>query len=250
VRAVNLMPGEDRAARAGRPAGSGGVVYVLLAGLAVMVALAGLWASSSSHVAARRATLAEVVAEARAAEARATRLAPYQAFATLAHARVSTVRWLSATRFDWAHGLHELSRVLPADVWLSSLDGSSGATGEAPSTTASAAPRPTFEFVGCTGSQAKVARLMARLRAADGVRDVRLQTSEKPDGAGDEDCPANGAGDPAFAIAIAFKAPGAARDAVDATGQVVARAAAPAGGGAAPPAVATDAPSTPATSER
>lgn len=221
MRAVNLIPGEDRASRAARSGDSGGVVYVLLGGLAVMVALACLWASANSQISSRQATLARATAEADAAEARAAGAAPFEAFAALADARVSTVTSLSTTRFDWAHSLHELSRVLPADVWLTSLDGNSGATGAAPSTTASAAPNPTFEFVGCTTTQARVARLMARLRAVDGVRDVSLKTSEKPDGGGGEDCPANAVSDPRFTITIAFKAPGKAHDAIDAAGQAV-----------------------------
>jgi Tfp pilus assembly protein PilN len=258
MRAVNLIPGEDRVSRAARSVDSGGFVYVLLGGLAVMVALAGLWASSTRQISSREAALGQVSAEADAAEARAAKAAPYEAFAALAHARVSTVTSLSTTRFDWAHSLHELSRVLPADVWLTSLDGSSGATGESPSTTESAAPNPTFEFVGCTSTQARVARLMARLRAVDGVRDVSLKTSEKPDGAGAEDCPANAVSDPKFTIAIAFKAPGAAKDAVDSAGQAVAdTAAAPSSSAnaSAPdtesaPAAAPSSSYTPATSER
>ncbi|MGH2942680.1 MAG: PilN domain-containing protein [Solirubrobacteraceae bacterium] len=266
MRAVNLMPGDDRAARAIRAAGTGGIVYVVLGGLAVMVALVGLWASSGNQISNRQATLDRVNVEARAAETRAAEAAPYETFATLAQARVSTVKSLSATRFDWAHSLRELSRVLPDDVWLTSLSGTSGASGAAPSTTANSAPAPTFEFVGCTDTQTKVAALMARLRAVDGVRDVDLKTSEKPDAAGDKDCPANSMSDPKFTIVIAFKAPGAAKDAVDATGQVVTdapaapatSAAAPAAATAAAPAAATtpapsaptSTPSNPATSER
>ena len=255
MRAVNLIPGEDRASRAARSTDSGGVVYVLLGGLAVMVALACLWANANSQISSRHATLDQVTAEADAAEARAARAAPYEAFAALADARVSTVTSLSTTRFDWAHSLHELSRVLPADVWLTSLDGNSGASGASPSTTASAAPNPTFEFVGCTGTQARVARLMARLRAVDGVRDVSLKTSEKPDGGGGEDCPANAVSDPKFTIAIAFKVPGAAHDAVDAAGQaVMGTAAAPSTSGAkdtaATPTAAPSSSSTPGTAER
>jgi Tfp pilus assembly protein PilN len=257
MRAVNLIPGEDRVSRAARSADSGGFVYVLLGGLAVMVALAGLWASSNSQISSRQATLGRVTTEAEAAEARAATAAPYEAFAALADARVSTVTSLSTTRFDWAHSLHELGRVLPADVWLTSLDGSSGATGASPSTTASAAPNPTFEFVGCTSTQAQVARLMARLRAVDGVRDVSLKTSEKPDGVGDEDCPANAVSDPKFTIAIAFKVPGASHEAVDAAGQAAtdtapesSTSAAAANDTAATPTAAPTSSPTPGTSER
>ena len=264
MRAVNLMPGDDRASRGGRSTGTGGIVYVLLGGLAVMVALAGLWTNSNTQISSRQTALAKVTIAADAAEARAAKEAPYEAYASLAEARVSTVASLSKTRFDWAHSLRELSRVLPADVWLTSLDGTSGATGEAPITTANAAPAPTFEFVGCTGTQAKVARLMARLRAVDGVRDVDLKTSEKPEAEGDQDCPANAPSDPKFTIVIAFKPPGAPKDTVDATGEVVtapaaapstttpaAAPAAPAAGTApAPTAAPSSSQSTPATSER
>lgn len=270
MRAVNLMPSGSGSARRTSSADSGGIVYVLLGGLAVMVALAGLWASSSKQISDRQASLTTVNAQADAAEARAAKAAPYEQFSALATARLSTVMSLSSTRFDWAHSLRELSRVLPDDVWLTSLNGSSGASSDAPTPTASAAPAPTFEFVGCTGTQAKVASLMARLRAVDGVRDVSLKTSEKPEAGGDESCPANTERDPKFTIVIAFKAPNAPKETVDESGQVVASiatpaatttatgAAAPAAAtGAATPAAATPAPtpastapSTPATSER
>jgi Tfp pilus assembly protein PilN len=242
MRAVNLMPGDSRGSHgAGSDSdGTGGIVYVLLGGLAFMVALAGLWAHLNNQISSRRAALDRVTIAAVAAETRAAEVAPYQAYASLADARMATVASLSSTRFDWAHSLRELSRVLPADVWLTSLDGSSGATGAAPTTTASAAPAPTFEFVGCTGTQTKVARLMARLRAVDGVRDVALKTSEKPDSVGDKDCPANAPSDPKFTIVITFKAPGSA-------GQVVTAQAAPATTPTTTP-VATTAPSTPSTS--
>jgi Tfp pilus assembly protein PilN len=260
MRAVNLMPGDDYGSGGAGSDGTGGIVYVLLGGLAVMVALAGLWANSNKQISSRQTALDRVTIAAIAAEARAAKAAPYEAYASLADARLATVASLSVTRFDWAHSLRELSRVLPADVWLTSLDGSSGATGQAPTTTASAAPAPTFEFVGCTDTQAKVARLMARLRAVDGVRDVDLKTSEKPEAGGDKDCPANAPSDPKFTIVIAFKTPGSAKDTVDAAGRVVTASVAPSTTAAATATAAaatapatTAAPSTsssPATSER
>ena len=225
MKAVNLMPRDVRVA--GGPAGSGSGVYVLLAGLAALVAIAALWAGAHKQVGDREATLAHVTAQAAAAEKRAAAAAPYVDFAKLAETRVQTVTRLSATRFDWAHGLREVSRVLPADVWLTGLTGVSGASDGSPSPTTSAAPAPTFTLQGCTRSQAKVARLMARLRTIDGVRRVALKTSEKPDGDGDEACPAHRTSDPRITIAIAFAVPGGAKDTVDATGQIPASGPAP-----------------------
>jgi Tfp pilus assembly protein PilN len=214
------MPGEDRVARAAKTVDTGAAVYIVLAAFAALVALAAVWASANKQVGVSRAKLDRVNAEVQVAEARGAKALPYQAFAALARDRVATVTSLSATRFDWAHGLREISRVLPDDVWLTALSGTSGASGAAPGPTTSAAPAPTFELLGCTGNQAKVARLMARLRAVDGVRDVDLRTSAKPDGPGASDCPANTVSDPRFTIAIAFAVPGAPKPTVDATGTI------------------------------
>jgi Tfp pilus assembly protein PilN len=228
MKAVNLMPRDARGAAGLGSASSGNGVYVLLAGLAALVLLATLWAVAGRQVGDREADLQRVNTEAAAAERRATDGAPYVAFAKLATDRVNTVTTLSATRFDWAHAMREVGRVLPADVWLTGMSGSSGADSAPPTPDTSAAPAPTITLLGCTRSQAKVARLMARLRTIDGVRKIALKNSEKPDAKGDASCPANRSSDPRFAIAVSFAVPGAPKDRVDATGQVASSAAAPA----------------------
>jgi Tfp pilus assembly protein PilN len=220
MRAVNLMPREARAAPGSASWGEGIGVYVLLAGLAALVVCAAMWAMASKQIGERQATLARVSAEAAAAESRAAAAAPYVSFAKLASDRVQTVTSLSSTRFDWAHAMREVGRVLPADVWLSGLSGTSGAASGAPTPTTSAAPAPMFSLVGCTRSQAKVARLMARLRTIDGVRTIALKTSEKPESQGDLTCPANHVTDPRFTIAVSFAVPGAPASGVDDTGTV------------------------------
>jgi Tfp pilus assembly protein PilN len=225
------MPADARAVRAAR---RGGPAYVLLAALAALVVLASLWAVANRQADDRRAQLERANAQVAAAEARAGAAAPYEEFARLAHDRVATVTALARSRFDWAHAMREIGRLLPADVWLTELGGASGATGETPSPATSVAPAPTFKLDGCTRSQARVALLMARLRAVDGVRDVDLSKSQKPDTDGDESCPANRASDPRFTIKISFAAPNAPKDKLDATGQVAAPAASAAPDGAAP----------------
>jgi Tfp pilus assembly protein PilN len=223
VRAVNLMPSDAGAARSGR--GGGGPAHVLLAVLAAMVVLASLWAVANRQVGDRRAQLDSANAEASAAEARAGAAAPYAEFGRLAQDRVATVSALARSRFDWTHAMREIGRLLPADVWLTELSGASGAGDETPSPTVSVAPSPTFKLDGCTSSQARVAWLLARLRAVDGVRDVDLGKSEKPETNGDTSCPAHAASDPRFTITIAFAGPNAPKDTLDAAGQVAAPAA-------------------------
>jgi len=219
MKAVNLMPRDARVA--GRSAqGSGTGAYLLLAALAALVVCVTVWATANKQTGDRRAQLERVTAQAAAAEKRAGASVAFVEFQRLARERVQTVTNLSSTRFDWAHAMREVGRVIPGDVWLTGLAGTTGAAGGPPSTSTSAAPAPVIELAGCTRSQAKVARLMARLRTIDGLRGVTLKTSEKPDGTGDESCPANRASDPRFTIAVSFAVPGAGPATVDSTGQV------------------------------
>jgi Tfp pilus assembly protein PilN len=219
VRAVNLIPaGSAGAARAPRDSSFG--TYLLLAGLAGLVAFVAIWTITNNKIDSSRAQLDRVNAEAQAAEARAEVAAPYKTFADLARDRELTVSSLSATRFDWSHGMREVSRVIPADVWLVSMNGTSGITTDAVGPDSSAAPAPRFELQGCTRSMERVARLMTRLRAIDGVRAVDLKSSTKPDSDGNEVCPANKPKDPAFTISIKFAVPGEKKAAIDSTGQL------------------------------
>lgn len=234
MKAVNLMPRDARGAAPAGLDGGGFGVYVLLAGLGALVVLATLWASAGKQVDKRTAKLERTNAAIAVAEKRVGDSAAFVTFRELAGNRVGTVKTLSTTRFDWAHAMREISRVLPADAWLSAMTGVSGASEAAPTPATSAAPSPVMTLAGCTGSQAKVARLLARLRTIDGVRKVSLKSSEKPDAAGDASCPANRSSNPRFSIAIAFAVPGAPKSTVDATGQVAAAATAAPGATPAP----------------
>ena len=127
MRAVNLIPRDARVVAPGPRAGRASGVYLLLAGLAAIVVCAAVWALATKQVGDRQAKLDSVTAQAPAAERRASAGAPYVAFERLARERVETVTSLSATRFDWAHAMREISRVVPADVWLTTLSGASGA---------------------------------------------------------------------------------------------------------------------------
>jgi Tfp pilus assembly protein PilN len=217
MKAVNLIPRDARAVARAETGHEGGV-YVLLAGLGALVILATLWASAGKQIDERTAKIERASAAIAVAERRAQDGAAYVTFRTLAANRVRTVTTLSATRFDWAHAMREVSRVLPADAWLTAMSGVSGSDQAAPTPATSAAPSPVITLAGCTRSQAKVARLLARLRTIDGVRKVTLKSSEKPDAKGDATCPANRASDPRFSIGVAFAVPGAPTATVDSPG--------------------------------
>ena len=189
MKAVNLIPVDARRG-AGGPSRSGGAVYGLLGLLGLLVILAAAYAVSGKAVKQREAELAVVRTQADAAEGKAGALAPYTTFAALRANRVQTVRSLAATRFDWSHALREVARTIPANAWLTSLNGTiapgssaGGGGGGAGSGLRSALPVPAFEVVGCTTSHRSVSRMMSRLRLIDGVQRVTFASSEKAAGA-------------------------------------------------------------------
>ncbi len=224
MRAVNLIPVEQRGGSgpaAGRSEGGAYAVLVLMGGLALLVLLYG---TASHQISSRRAKAASLAAQTQRAQAMAAQLAPYTSFLALREQRVQAVSELAQSRFDWAHAFHELGRVLPHDSSITSLAGTVGSTGGSSSSSASstsgakagassavtsATPPgsvPVFTLSGCATSQAEVAQTLTRLRLIDGVSEVVLQSSTKPGGggggsAGAGGCPSN---DPTFNVSITF----------------------------------------------
>jgi Tfp pilus assembly protein PilN len=217
MRAVNLIPTEQRSGQpvgAGRSQGGAYAVLVLVGGLALM---AYLYGSAHHQIASRQAQVASLTAEAQQAQTTAERLAPYASFTAQSESRTQAVESLIGSRFDWAHVFHEFGRVLPAGVAVSSLSGTVGsatASASSPSSSgasggASATPPgtvPTFTLSGCATSQPTVALTLQRLRLIDGVKEVALQSSSGgPKGSGGS----SGTGgcsssDPVFSIEITF----------------------------------------------
>lgn len=207
MRAVNLIPADERRSGAAGSGRSGGMVYALLgalfAGLVMVMALTLVNRSLSD----RRVELADVKAQADAAQAKAASLAPYTQFAALRAKRVETVKSLAASRFDWSHAMHEVARVIPENVWLQSLKGSVSPETGGGSGLRGAVSAPAIEISGCTTSHKSVSRMMSRMRLVDGVQRVSLDSSAKAGGAtGGGGC---GTSDqhPSFQMLVFFKAP-------------------------------------------
>ena len=214
MRAVNLIPAEQRSGASvgvGRSQGGAYAVLALAAGLAV---LALLYGSADRQIASRRSQVATVTAKAQQAETQAERLAPYTSFIALRQQRTQAVNTLVDSRFDWAHVFHEFGRGLPFETSISSLSGtvgsatSTGAVASSSGTPTSATPPgsvPTFTLAGCATSQSAVALTLERLRLIDGVNEVTLQSSTSSSSSG-----AGGAGggcashDPTFTALVTF----------------------------------------------
>lgn len=216
MRAVNLIPAEQRSGAAVGAGQSEGGAYALLAlagGLAVLALLYGI---AHHQVSSRTAQAAAVTAQAQRAQAAAQELAPYTSFIAMREQRMQAVSTLVNSRFDWAHVFHEFGRVLPAGIAINSLNGTVGETAPssasssstaAAAAVASATPPgsvPTFTLAGCATSQSEVALMLERLHLMDGASNVTLQSSTKgasTGGSASGGCPKNS---PAFTAQIAF----------------------------------------------
>ncbi|MGZ4267858.1 MAG: hypothetical protein ACXVFN_20560 [Solirubrobacteraceae bacterium] len=180
MRAVNLIPLEDRRG-AGAPGRSGGAVYGVLGALALGVLMVAALVLTSHSVKSKHDQLAQVTQQAQAAESQAGSLQAYTQFSSLRAKRQQTVASLAASRFDWAHSLHELARTLPAGTSLTSLRGtiSPSATVDGTSDPLRASlNQPALELTGCATSQAGTAEVVAAMRRMDGVQRVSLSSSE------------------------------------------------------------------------
>lgn len=202
MRAVNLIPAEQRAGAGIGVGRSGGAVYVLLGLIACLAAMVLLYGNARHDISARSAEAAKLSAEASQASSEVSALAAYTKFVALQKQREEDVQTLAGSRFDWAHAMRELGRVLPRQVTLSSVTGTVGASSAAAvpaAPTVGATPAaaggvssstppgsaPTFAIAGCTASQPGVALAMNRLRLMDGVSEVSLSSSAKASSSGD-----------------------------------------------------------------
>lgn len=224
MRAVNLIPA-DAQRGGGSPGKSGGAVYALLGGLALLVIVVASLTIVGRTVDERRQELAGLEQQVVAEQQRTAQLQAYTSFASLRAKRVETVSSLAASRFDWGAALHEISRVVPKDVWLTQLTATAapgvsvGGSGGNTSSLRSALPVPAIELTGCTTSQPAVARTMAAMRRIDGVRRVSLASSEKTEGPGSgsggsgggaSDCRQGRSTFPQFALVVFFDPPAGA----------------------------------------
>jgi Tfp pilus assembly protein PilN len=181
MKAVNLIPADQRRSSGGAGK-SGGAVYILLGGLAIVVAMAAMLTLTNRSVADKTAQANSLEAQADVATAKVGNLAAYQQFNQVVKTRAAGVKTLASTRIDWGRTFEQVSRVIPADVSLTQLVASS-APGQGGGTVSlrSALSNPAIEIVGCAPSQSRVALLMARLRRLEGVQRVSVAASDKQD---------------------------------------------------------------------
>jgi Tfp pilus assembly protein PilN len=191
MKAINLLPQDLRgtpksasskaktAAVNDEPGGIG--AFVVLGALTVCVIALAAYVLTNNAIKDRQAQLDAATSQAQSITQRVAQLKPYADFKAMAETRIQTVKDLASSRFDWEQALRDISRAIPADVTLRTLNGSisSGAGGSSP--VRSAITSPAIEITGCTRGQKQVANLLSRLRGVDGVTRVSLNKSTKTD---------------------------------------------------------------------
>lgn len=227
MRAVNLIPAEERRGVSVGGGRSGGAAYIVLGAFGVLAVLVLLYGLARHQVSDRKGKLASIAVQTRQAQESASSLSNYTSFMALREQRMQAVEQVVDSRFDWAHAFHELGRVLPRDASITSLDGTVGGTvagapaasTPAASSTASATPAasgsatppgsvPSMTLSGCASSQSEVALTLQRLRLMDGVSSVSLQSSSKGQsgGAGGSASTSNcDPSSPVFTVQITFE---------------------------------------------
>jgi Tfp pilus assembly protein PilN len=191
MRAVNLLPaGATRGRRWG--AGDRGdakrvLITAAVVAAVLLAALVAAFVHAHSSVADKQETLAGLEQQVVAAQAKA---AAVQAARANSQARRVAVTEVNSKRITWEQVLRDLSRVLPANVWLQNLQaqsptptvGASTTSTVSPPTTTTTGTTPTaFVVTGFTSSQKGVARVIDRLSVLPWLSDVSLQSSTRAD---------------------------------------------------------------------
>ena len=190
MRAVNLLPIEarpgtrwatvGREASARRVLSGAGIAAGVLALLFTVLAIHQRGIVEDRRVELQSVETRLVAAEARAAEVQAARAA--------SNARLTAFQTVVAQRLAWEDVLRDLSRVLPANVWLQSLDATSptltaGTAAGAVAPPAAAPPNGAvaapvgFTVAGSADSQVRVAQVLDRLSLLPWLSNVTLQSS-------------------------------------------------------------------------
>jgi Tfp pilus assembly protein PilN len=188
VRPVNLIPLDERRGTArGGSAATGIRVYILLGALGAALICVLALVLTANNVNSRKQELAKVQVEQQGVKQVADALRPYGQFAQLQQARQQQIASFVSSRFDWERSLRQLSRAIPANVWILNLDATldptvevegSGGGGDLQSLRQQSSA-PAFAITGCAFSHHAVARMMVRMQNLDDVTRVRFGDSAR-----------------------------------------------------------------------
>lgn len=178
MKAVNLIPAEQRRGAGGLAGRSGGIVYVVVATLGVIVALGVLYAFTVKTVANRKGDLASVTAQVAQVQQQAAALEPYVSVESLRSKAVAGVVNLAESRFNWPLAMQQIALALPHDVTLTTLTGTAATVVGGPAQT-TATGGSTFSLAGCASSQVEIATIISDLQRIPSVVNVSLEDAQR-----------------------------------------------------------------------
>jgi len=182
MRAFNLLPREET--RTVKEGASSPLPHVLvpLAGVLVFAALAALYLMAGTEVTAKRGEAEDLRAELAAYQTTAQEPSLDDKSAALANERVGRTNALASAlgkRLAWDRLLREIALVIPDEVSVSQIQGSSPAAATTASADGTLATNLTI--IGTTANQPSVAEFMARLSVIRQLVAVRLkEAGESP----------------------------------------------------------------------
>jgi Tfp pilus assembly protein PilN len=186
VRAVNLLPREEPRRKDTTSGKTVGVIAAVGGGI-VVLALAAGFIVTGREVNTQRANLDSARAELAATPRKPSAVSTKRAvIANERNRRAVALASALSQRVSWDRVLRRLALVLPDDIWLTSLAGTTPVTTTDPtqptSTSSTVPPTESSEPDGLTldgyaYSQPAVARLLSRLQVVPDLTNVQLKTS-------------------------------------------------------------------------
>jgi Tfp pilus assembly protein PilN len=179
MRAVNLLPADYKQVRQASVGSSLSKHPVALGGTIAAVAVAAVlglaYKSASTSATSSQSQLDSLNAQIAAVSQ------PVNSTDQSVRDRIEQVTSADSTRMSWDGFMTSLAKVLPEDVWLTTMNAVATPPSATP-TAPGAAPAPSgaptgFAISGYTYSQASVARLMRRLTLLPWLSGVSLQSS-------------------------------------------------------------------------
>ena len=184
MKAINLIPADQRRGAGGAAGRTGGAAYGIIGVLALALIMFAALTVTNRQIKEKSAEATSLEQQAAIRSQQAAALGPYAKFAELRANRVQTVKKLVDSRFDWAHAMGEVARTLPGDAWLTALTGTvapgvGAEVGGASNPLRAARAVPALEMTGCATSQTAVTAFIGRLKLMNGVDRVSLSSSKK-----------------------------------------------------------------------
>jgi len=182
MRAFNLLPRDE--VRTVKEGASSPLpqVLVALAGVLAFAALAALYLMAGTDVTAKKGQAEDLRAELAAYQSTAQEPSLDDKSAALANERVGRTNALTSAlgkRLAWDRLLREIALVIPDEVSVSQIQGSSPAA--AATASADGSPVTNLTIIGTTADQASVAEFMARLSVIRQLVAVQLkEAGESP----------------------------------------------------------------------